>query len=746
MTLPDPVTPSNYDFRSPLLISEKELEHLDSGSWRSGKSWVEALANRTDIKGIVLPLEVEAEGTSCQSLFGVNLLNWLRWSGAERVRYLPVLVFAWQSLAKILRCKRNLLLIAEGTRFVRLPDSIEGQSGTLAEFVSAVRAGKAESCSKQVLEEYAERGSNEVARLTHHDLANDYYAADRLWAGYLCALRDAAEQLDAEDRQAVLTEYSLAEKDTLDCTRIVREKKTQPWFIQYQLAATTAELPAYREIEFPQSLIARHVRQGLPQNVRILFVDDEYEKGMAEVLLRIFFKTTEFTKKCDSEWVYSPVTDESSPSSRKAHFVCVKDEERARYWLAKWGDIDIGHDQDGFKSWCKNWARALGWQDFPPNAPGLVTQEPLDIARVALAGGKDGVEVLDNDAATPVKMTTIVLLDLRLEKEGLGRVYYVRDLPSVKLRTEIKDQKPSIPVIIYTASRQAMNFAEIMEDATGLDGWLCKEAPDIKEDAQNSKRALQYLLARVYLFAGASTWYREQLGWDLNQKRAYGSMFDSEYRNDCLTYVGQKATEFFEMVRSGKFAELNARSNKGLVGFIQERVQFPQFTDVASTLVARRVAVSALLFTSQVREGVLEWDPLEFIGRLRGDYARNRAESEGKRYPSKAVNFRRECWLASYEPDKLVTLLLAEEVDWLRSQTWPINRENIRQWIEAAQAVIHKVAGETMIVKSTEDQNEVAQPIGPKLSVVAKNDSPSLHRPSSKPSTKKPTPHTKTKA
>ena len=701
---------SEYDFRSALLISSDRLETLDAELWKSGKAWTEVLANRTDLKGIVLPLELKAEGISRQRLLGVDLLNWLRWSGTEPVRFLPVLGFAWQSVAQILRKKPNLLLISEGTTFLRLPEAAENGRKALAEFVDAVRVGKVETCSEEVLEKYATNGSEEVARLTYHDLANDYYAAERLWAGYLCALRDAGDKLCAEDKKAVHAELGLAEKVQLECQRMVAAKKTQPWFKQYQLAAKRAELPAYPEIEFPHALLAKHVRYGLPRNARILFVDDEYEKGTAEVLLRIFFRTTKFTKKIDSEWVYSEEIGGPSRSTRKARLVCVKDTERARYWLAKWGELDIEETQEGVELWYKNWAKALGWPHFPPTSTDPEPPTPLELARLALAPGTGGAEVLDNEAAAPIRMTTIVLLDLRLKKKGLGAMYAVRNLPSVRLRTEIKDQKPSLPVIMYTASRQAMNFAEIMEDATKLDGWLCKEAPDIKEDDQNSKKAFQYLLARIHLFAGASAWYREELQWELVEKTAYGNMIDSEFRKVCLSYVGQKATELFEMVKSGEFANQSARCNKAFLGFIQERVQIPQFADVAPVLVARRVAVATLLLTSGVRREVLEWDPLEFIGRLRGDYARSRAESEGKRYPSKAVNFRRECWLASYEPAKLASLLLAEEVDWLRDQAWPRNRENIKRWVEATQSVLSKSTIESSAVGSGIKRKKVGGP------------------------------------
>src|SRR5579863_4618808 len=139
---------SEYEFRLPLLIYGEKLELMERDSWKSGESWIGALANKTGLKGIVLPLELElkVEGLSRQRLLGVELLNWLRWSGAEPVRFASVLSVAWQSLGQILRRNPNLLLIAEGTRFLRLPDAAENGRKALVEFVEAVRTGKAEPC------------------------------------------------------------------------------------------------------------------------------------------------------------------------------------------------------------------------------------------------------------------------------------------------------------------------------------------------------------------------------------------------------------------------------------------------------------------------------------------------------------------------------------------------------------------------------------------------------------------------
>jgi hypothetical protein len=83
--------PSGYNFQSPLLICETELECLEPKYWSSGETWIEALAGRTALKGIAMPLELKGEGIHRQQLLGVDLLNWLRWSGGETFRYVPVM-------------------------------------------------------------------------------------------------------------------------------------------------------------------------------------------------------------------------------------------------------------------------------------------------------------------------------------------------------------------------------------------------------------------------------------------------------------------------------------------------------------------------------------------------------------------------------------------------------------------------------------------------------------------------------
>lgn len=175
-------------FESPLLVTDQELVALPAEAWQNGEKWVAALEERTDVVGIVLPLEIKAsEHQTRQDLLGVELLNWLRWSADEPLRYVPVLAAAWQPIEAILRRTLNLLLVTRGTTFVRLPEAVE----TLPRFVHSVRQNDPTWPQAQPgdLEQIA--GSARAERISYHDLANEYYGAFRLWEGYKHALRTA---------------------------------------------------------------------------------------------------------------------------------------------------------------------------------------------------------------------------------------------------------------------------------------------------------------------------------------------------------------------------------------------------------------------------------------------------------------------------------------------------------------------------------------------------------------------------
>jgi len=640
-----------HDLQSPILVLADKVQRLNPAEWSSGDVFLAALEKASELRGIILPLELAASGTKRQQLWGIDLLNWLRWSAKEPVCDVPILAVAWQSLASVLRKRPNLLLVAEGCRFARLPTQDE-----ITSFLNAARSrsGSLETCSRTVREKVARVGVAEAARISHHDLANDYYAAYRLWAAYRFALgqiKSPSTNLQAESDRARL------ENEKLDCVKQTRIKMKQPWFKQYQASLSEVEIPAYPHFGLPESLLRRHVERGLPPTTRILLVDDEFDRGMAEVLLQVLFRQSRFTKTVAGEWVYS---ESVADGAFKARLVCVKDASLARNWLIKWGELPVDDPTSittSWKRWLENWIKELGWKDFPP--PGLSAESILERDRTAFAAAWGKALPLDDDVASPKKMTTIVLLDLRLSREKSERTYVTRELPSVKLRSDIKAHKGDLPVILFTASRQATNYAEIMSDAGPIDGWLCKEAPDIPEDDKNSRNALDYLLGRIYLYSTVGSWYRETMDWSPEKKSEYSAMYDDPKREEYLAVVTENADSLYELAESGNFAK--RAGERPFWGVIQELVDYPEpYTRLIQRLVARRVVIASLLFTAEVKDSLPKWNVEKFAGLIRGAKI-----AETAKYPSDVVNFRRDLWLASYREEELLGLLLREEHAWL---------------------------------------------------------------------------------
>jgi hypothetical protein len=391
-------------------------------------------------------------------------------------------------------------------------------------------------------------------------------------------------------------------------------------------------------------------------------VDDEFDKGMAEVLLQILFKAQSFTKKLPSEWVYS----EGGASTRRlARFVCVKDAATARHWLRMWRELPEEMSEKeaaSLRTWVGAWARELGWLDLPQ--AGLGNAPPLDRARAVFC---EGTQIsLDDPPKTRGKPNTIVLLDLRLSRESSGRTYSPSEFPSTLLCREIKGHKKSLPVIIFTASRQATNYAELMEEATPFDGWLTKEAPDVPEDDENSAKSLLYLLTRLHLFSGLTD-YDPDWGWTTDAQLRYLKMSVGESREKCLGAVTDKANELFEKVRADTFSTefLDAARRSALLelrGFFSSACQALAFSDVVSVFVARRVVVATLLLTAKVKDSDIEWDVKSFYQRLVGG-----ERAEAVKYISDYLNFREALWLRTYTP-KLLGLLMPQEIEWLVKQ------------------------------------------------------------------------------
>lgn len=640
---------SDYHFDAPLLVEPAGLALLPADDWETGEAWLRALSRYQNLCGIVLPLELESRSHSLQDAAGVSLLNWLRWSADEPVRRVPVLAVAFQPLDVLLRRTLNLLLVSRGTEFGRLPES----KARLNAFVEAVRGPDAHRLwsDQSALERLGATSGDAAAQISYHDLANDYYSASRLWAGYKAALDAAKREFNGRAAADIDSERNRIEQIRFAWEdEKVKPLLKQPHVRQYlEAARRRSGAPLYPTVPKAEQVIRRHVENGLPPTTRILLVDDEFDKGLGDVLLQILFRQSEFSAhNGDGERVYS---EESSGGERWARFVCVKTADAAIHWLAYWRDVDYGECSEWpFKTetqhWLRTWASAL-------NVPVQGEAEATDIL------GENRTCRIDNARARPKGVNTVVLLDLRLEPTEQRETYNPLGLRSVQLRKLIKRQEKSPPVIMLTASRQAMTYAVVMDDAERADGWLTKEGPDTPPDDGNSARAIHYLLERLHLFACVQDWYRDELRWYPDWKLEYAKWRGSPLWNESQSRIETISTQLFTSIQQVEFRERHKYVAAGL-GWADEHTK--GCSSIERRLILRRVVVAALLLTADWRNDQPRWNPDAFDTLIPGKEGRQ----DVKAVYNTVKNFKEKLWLVS-KPELLGTLL-REEYQWLAAQ------------------------------------------------------------------------------
>ena len=594
-------------------------------------------------------MELPGPGGRRGELWGIELLRWLRWSGSDSVRLLPVLAVAWQPLEVILRRKHELLLVSAGTRFVRLPDVMDGQPSIIDHFAQHVRAEPSKwGASKEDIDQLAGGSIGEAARLTHHDLANEGYSACRLWAGYVRALRDAG---GARPGRGLTQKIAWAQGLRFPWQDELRRRQRQPAFQQFQIARRALPPPQYAPIQEAERIVQEHAVRGLPPALRLLLVDDEFDKGLADALLRVLFGDVEFTSSGPEgrEWVYAEASGEGQ-NNRWVRFACVKNTTTAIHWLKHWREVDSSGDvqlSTTHDSWLDAWA-----------SPGLgVTQ----------------LEKIDSHTAPPARPITVILLDLRLSREQPEAAYDPDDFESLVFRRAVKDQRPNVPVIMLTASRQALNYAVAMADAGSQDGWLTKEAPDVPLDDVNSSRAVHYLLERLHLFSLAGEWYRTELGWTSEQMIEFNRLWQRPDRESLLEAVQQKAQELFQGARENRCPPIDRGVR--FFGFIKSAMPTPQCS-VMPRLVARKLAIACLLVTADWSNGEPSWSPHKFQGMLPQGPDGKEKNVSGIYH---VVNFTRDLWIPGRESP--LNRLLAEEYEWLLAQDWKGNSLNCRSYL-----------------------------------------------------------------
>jgi hypothetical protein len=498
----------------------------------SGEAWLGLLEDKqpdSDFVGLILPLEMARPGGGKrQFLFGLELLEWLRWSAPDQWPTLPVLALAWQSLECILRRRPTLLLTTPGTEFGCAADE-EEVCKDFAERCREDYQSKEFSMNFDVAT-LPSLAAGDFAGKTHHDMANMHYGANRLWVGY----KSIIEEFNVGHARDKVELEILKGKPPI--SPVETSLFRTPWFRQWQKCNLHA-CPKYPDIyDARNPVIMRHCmdnRGVLPEDVRILLVDDEFDKGFDAVLLAMLFGSRLSEGKDvfrrDGELVYAPLCNSlnDSPERRVARFVCARDAELAKYWLTGWSDIPFDDSDlqptdtlevEKFKlhfKWAKEWCRkekALFSAEY--SACTVLDEIFAEVNPQKMffdLNGRLGTEVpgrmLQNlGVGKPPhgdqrKMKTVVLLDLHLTRTPAAlSTFDPKYLPSLQLRKELKEKKKEqrVPVIFFTSSRNVANYLPALTAGSQLDGWFPKEAPDVPEDDDNSGRSAAYLLDRIY--------------------------------------------------------------------------------------------------------------------------------------------------------------------------------------------------------------------------------------------------------
>lgn len=614
-----------------------------------------------DLRGIILPVELAIKPHFRQDLRGLDVLEWTRFAG-DQFRELPVLAVAWWDLESILRQRLSPLLLHAYTRFLMLPDAVE----QIPHFVAQVREGGFQT-SGLPWERVLWGSDYDVRQATHHDLANDYYAAERLWQGYRHALTMAVQEGQTE----VGDELRRSGQLVFPWQDRLREKMTSPFFQKFQATSSKAELPAYPDLidVDATSLITKHVVNGVAANLRILMIDDEWQKGTGDVLLNVLFRQPAFTYRLPHEAVFSEIRSLPREEASWARMVCVDSVERAEHWLRYWEVLlptekESPGASESTRKWCSEWSEVLG---------GQVQNHSEHTAEEVLAHGD---QCVDHPKARPVDVMTVIVLDLRLSRDPIQGIYHPSELPSLQFRSRLKALDQDVPVIMFTASRQANNAMAVFHNSDEADGWLVKEAPDVLMDDANSSRAVLYLIERIHSLAELYAWYRSDLEWSNEERSAYSRLHLHPDRDNILSSIAAQSTELFNGMLAGRFKKTGL-AFKELVAKEAPKRRLP----IEHVLISRRMVVAALLWTCRPDPKTPEWDVAAFSELLPGVYDKNRVIKA----PYNRVNFNTVLWMRSRD---ILLQLLKEEVQWLWDLPWPeSSRVQIRAYLSQANSL-----------------------------------------------------------
>ncbi len=664
---------------APLLILRDDLREMPADEWKTTEAWLAALGTDQPAPvGMVLPLELPGRYGRRGELWGVELLRWLRWSAPEPIRLIPVLAVAWQPLEMILRATHEPLLVSHGAWFARLPDALEDSPSFQDRFITQVRKESERlQISRADLELLAGGTAGEAARLTHHDLANEGYSAWRLWAGYLQTLRQAAE--GTRNTKAAKKTLAWAEKVRFTWLDELKRRMLQPSFQQFQILRRSTAPPKYPEIEDANQLVRDHAKEGLPPALRVLLVDDEFDKGLADALLKILFGDVGFTHGLTdgSEMVYSaPGSDPKK--GRWARFVCVKNTQAAAHWLKFWRELETPcpTSSSSYTAWLQGWAASIG--------RGSKDLNDTDLEDVLTFPGDDGSPPLDDSKARPTHSVTVILLDLRLSRDEPEASYSPDDFESLRFRNAVKGDRPDLPVVMLTASRQALNYVAAMAGAGPQDGWLMKEAPDVPVDDGNSARSVHYLLRQLHVFSTMAEWYRPALEWGRREVAEFSDFWGQSNRAHMLEQAERHASTLFRDVVEKRIPD---SLQQRFWGYISSRISTSGHSFVAR-LVARTVAIACLLYTADwSQSGDPQWN-IEKFQRILPDTRVAKGKDEKDFSKDISILFNRDLYLPGLK--SALNALLPVEYEWLLKQDWgaadPQSTAYVQRLLDAAKS------------------------------------------------------------
>ena len=443
------------------------------------------------------------------------------------------------------------------------------------------------------------------------------------------------------------------------------------FFQKFQSTRSRTELPAYPDLMDVDAtaLIAKHVARGLAANLRILMIDDEWQKGTGDVLLNILFRQAAFAYRSDHEAVFSEVKSLPRHEICWARMVCVDSVERAEHWLRYWDVLpptvtDSAAETDSSRQWCIEWSRILGRR---------VPHHSEDAIEDALANGN---KCVDHPKARPVDVMTVVILDLRLSRDQVQPIYHPSELPSLQFRSRLKALDQDVPVLMFTASRQANNAVAALQDSDETDGWLVKEAPDVLVDDVNSSRAALYLIERMHSLSQLYSWYRPELEWSNEERSAYSRLHLHPDRENIMRSVSDRSRELFNGMLEGRFKRTGLQFKE----FVAKEAPRRRLV-IEQVLISRRIVVAALLWTCKPDPKSPEWDVGAFSELLPGAYDKRRIIKA----PYNRVNFNTVLWMRSRD---ILLQLLKEEVQWLWDLPWPESRSaRIRTYLSGANAL-----------------------------------------------------------